>query len=121
MKRAWSERDLRILQEEYPTVEDTKEFSKRLGRTWDTVKVKAHLLGLKRQVKKVRHAPEKKKKIERQLVKDKRPNGRRMEDQVRKFRLPDLSGKVAVRLDHKTFVYLKPGADLNRVRQVYGL
>lgn len=50
---------------------------------------------------------------------ERRHSDRRVVIEQKKFKIkvPDLTGKVAYRLDHKTIVYAEPGADINLLKK----
>lgn len=38
----------------------------------------------------------------------------------RKIQIPDNSNKIAVRIDERTVILVKPGTDINKIKEKYG-
>ena len=127
-RRAWTEAELKILREEYPTNTDIDSLSVRLGRSWSTIRREASKNGIKKTIRSRaeihRKAAQKRKitkvktrNLQNVIAHEKKHNVRRLEDQVRKFRLPDLTGKILVKLDRKTSVYITPGENIEEIKK----
>lgn len=50
-RRAWTEEELKILREEYPTNTDIGSLSSRLGRSWSTIRREASKNGIKKTIR----------------------------------------------------------------------
>lgn len=131
----WTQDMVQKLTENFQTVK-YRELAKILGVTQASVKGKVVHLGLIR-TKLPPRGPNREKKepkkklpasIRRKLKKNKATDvterlkaesARREKARVLKTRQQDLSGMRTIRIDAKTFVYVKPGQDPDKVRRQY--
>jgi hypothetical protein len=49
-ENSWTEKEYKVLREEYPTIRDPRELAEKLGRSYVSMKTRAQRLGLKREV-----------------------------------------------------------------------